>query len=165
MDDLANGPTLIGHRGQRPILSRLRAILERWRTRRDRRVDVGRRPSVEDLALYISAWSTDLGEALNVQRVVVGGVVDGSCRVHWSGLDSRILWVLDDGRGLIQAAVPSWFPEEIALRWAGGKLVVAAGRVVDEHIVAIDRVWTLDEAMEMGPGRFAEAVAASAVYP
>jgi hypothetical protein len=115
---------------------------------------------VQDLTPYIDAWSTDIDEGVVDQRVVVGGMVDTAHRVIWAGSDSRCLWVLDDGRGLIQAAVPPTIPEDIALRWAEGTLVVALGTVVAEQVVAIERVWTLLEATQMGPDRFADLVTA-----
>ena len=163
MHDLSNRHSLIGRLMPHPLVDRLRAMGHRWRTRRDPWVDARPRRTVEDLAPYICAWSTDIVEELAEIRVVVGGVVDGAHRVSWSGLDSRVLWVLDDGRGLIQAAVPSSVSEDIALRWAESTLVVALGTVIAEQVVALDRVWTLTEVTEMGPSRFAAQVVAGGV--
>ena len=145
--------------------SRVAAWWARWRRPSGHRQDVPGRGSLPDLGPFVCAYSTDLAEPLDGQRVTVGGRVAGAVSAVLSGVGQRVLWSVDDGHGHFHIVVPVGFPSGVALGWAVGKDVIAIGRVASPNLLA-DRVWTVEEVQSMGPGAFAQLIAAgSPVVP
>ena len=62
MDGMTNRHSLFERCRRYPVVDHLRAIVDRWRTRRDPWVDVRRRFTPEEIAPYTSEWSTDLAD-------------------------------------------------------------------------------------------------------
>jgi len=139
--------------------SRVAAWWARWRRPSGHRQDVLGRGSFPDLGPFVCAYSTDLAEPLDGQRVTVGGRVAGAVSAVLSGVGQRVLWSVDDGHGHFHMVVPVGFPSGVALGWAVGKDVIAIGRVASPDLLA-ERVWTLDEVRAMGPRAFAQLIAA-----
>ena len=143
----------------RAIGSHVAAWWARRRRRPGHRQGVLHRALSPDLGRYVTATSADLDELLDRRRVVVGGRVDTAFSAVLTGVGPRVLWLVDDGLGVRYVAVPVEFPTNVALGWAQGQDVIALGRVVGGTLVA-DRVWTLHEVQRMGPGAFAQLIAA-----
>jgi len=115
-----------------------------------------------ELAQYVGAYSGDLGEELDQQRVVVGGVVAESRRVITKAKATMAVVTLEDLQGTIEVIVFPKVLEQTAGSWTDDAILLVAGRVDhkgEETVLLADAVWSWDDAQALGPARFAEAVA------
>ncbi len=111
---------------------------------------------------YVNAYSGDLGEELDQQRVVVGGVVTEVRRVITKARATMAVTRLEDLQGTIEVIVFPKVLEHTAPTWTEDAILLVAGRVDhkgDETVLLADAVWTWEEATALGQQRFAEAVA------
>lgn len=116
-----------------------------------------------EMSQYTNATSGDIGEPLDQQRVVVGGMSVAIRRVITRNKESMAVVTLEDLQGSVDVVVfPRTFTE-VAPKLTDDAVLIFAGRVDhkgDETVVLCDAVWTWDEATEKGRDRFAQEVAA-----
>ncbi len=118
-----------------------------------------------EMGRYVNAWTGDIGEGLDQQRVVVGGMAVGIRRVITRNRESMAVVTLEDPQGSVDVVV---FPRTYADAGVAAKLtddavLLVAGRVDhkgDETVVLADTVWTWEEASGMGEEAFALSAAA-----
>ena len=115
----------------------------------------------QQLDRYVTAYSGDLGEEMDQQRVVVGGVVTGVRRVITKSKATMGVATLEDLQGTIEVIVfPKTFEATVAT-WQEDAILLVAGRVDhkgDGSVVLADSVWTWEEAAGLGEGAFARQV-------
>ena len=112
---------------------------------------------------YVNAYSGDLGEELDQQRVVIGGVVTEVRPVITKSRSTMAVARLEDLQGTIEVIVFPKVLEQTAPTWAADAILLVAGRVDhkgEETVLLADAVWTWEEATALGPDAFAVAVAA-----
>jgi DNA polymerase-3 subunit alpha len=115
------------------------------------------------LARFVTAYSSELGEELDQQRVVVGGVVTAVRRVITKARATMGVATIEDLQGAIQVIVFPKVLETTAPLWEEDGIVLVAGRVDhkgDETVLLADSVWAWEEAVAGGEEAFAQAVAA-----
>ncbi|MEP7159022.1 MAG: OB-fold nucleic acid binding domain-containing protein, partial [Chloroflexota bacterium] len=111
---------------------------------------------------YVNAYSGEMGEELDQQRVCVGGVVTGTRRVITKSRSTMGVATLEDLQGTMEVIV---FPKVFELTeqtWAEDAILLVAGRVDhkgDETVLLADAVWTWEEATAMGSVAFARELA------
>ena len=116
-----------------------------------------------EMSRYVNAWSGDIGEPLDQERVAVGGMAVGIRRVITRNRDTMAVVTLEDLQGSVDVVV---FPRTYAETedvWREDTVFMVAGRVDhkgDETVVLADTVWTWEAAQALGPDGFAAAVAA-----
>ena len=116
-----------------------------------------------EMARYVDAWSADVAEPLDQQRVVVGGMAVGIRRVITRNRESMAVVTLEDLQGSVDVVVFPRTYAETGDTWREDAVLLVAGRVDhkgDETVVLADSVWSWDEALALGPEAFAQAVAA-----
>ncbi len=116
-----------------------------------------------EMGRYVDAWSADVGEPLDQQRVVVGGMAVGIRRVITRNRESMAVVTLEDLQGTVDVVVFPRTYAETGDTWREDTVLLVAGRVDhkgDETVVLADTVWTWDAAVLLGPEAFARAVAA-----
>jgi len=112
---------------------------------------------------YVNTYSGDLGEELDQQRIVVGGVVTGIRRVLTKARNTMAVATLEDLQGSVEVVVFPKVFEETGSAWVEDGIVLVAGRVDhkgDETVLLADSVWTWDQATALGPDGFAAALSA-----
>jgi DNA polymerase-3 subunit alpha len=117
----------------------------------------------EEIGRYVNAYSGDLGEELDQQRVVVGGVVTEVRRVITKARATMGVATLEDLQGSLEVIVFPKVLEVTAPLWEEDAILIVAGRVDhkgEESVLLADAVWTWEDASRMGPDAFARAVAA-----
>ena len=111
---------------------------------------------------YVTAYSGDLGEELDQQRVVVGGIITGVRTVVTKARATMAVATLEDLQGSLEVVVfPKTF-EETSGAWRPDAILLVAGRVDhkgDETVLLADAVWDWDAALAMGETAFGQAVA------
>jgi DNA polymerase-3 subunit alpha len=116
-----------------------------------------------EMARYVDAWSGDVGEPLDQQRVVVGGMVVSIRRVITRNRESMAVVTLEDLQGTVDVVVfPRTYAETERL-WREDAVLLVSGRVDhkgDETVVLADSVWTWEDAAAMAADAFARQVAA-----
>jgi hypothetical protein len=111
---------------------------------------------------YVNAYSGEMGEELDQQRVVIGGVVTEVRRVITKARATMGVATLEDLQGTIEVIV---FPKVFELTeqtWAEDSILLVAGRVDhkgDETVLLADSVWTWEQATALGPQAFGREVA------
>jgi hypothetical protein len=116
-----------------------------------------------EMADYVDAWSAEVGEGLDQQRIVVGGMVVGVRRVITRNRESMAVATLEDLQGTVDVVVFPRVYAETGPTWAEDAVLLVAGRVDDkgdETVVLADSVWTWEAASDLGVERFRAAVAA-----
>ncbi len=112
----------------------------------------------------MTAYSGDLGEELDQQRVVIGGVVAGVRRVITKAKATMGVATVEDLQGTIEVIVfPRTF-ETTASTWQEDSILLVAGRVDhkgDGSVILADSVWTWEEATALGAEGFASQVQAA----
>jgi DNA polymerase-3 subunit alpha len=111
---------------------------------------------------YVNAYSGDMGEELDQQRVVVGGIVTEMRRVITKAKATMGVATLEDLQGTIEVIVFPKVLEQTAPTWSEDAIVLVAGRVDhkgEETVLLADAVWTWEDASALGPSSFAQAVA------
>ena len=111
---------------------------------------------------FVDTHSSDLGEELDQQRVVVGGIVTAIRRVITKARATMAVATLEDLQGTIEVIVFPKVLEQTEATWAEDAILLVAGRVDhkgDETVLLADTVWTWEDAQAMGAGSFASEVA------
>jgi DNA polymerase-3 subunit alpha len=117
-----------------------------------------------EMGHYVNAWSGDIGEPLDQQRVVVGGMVVAIRRVITRNRESMAVATLEDLQGTVDVVVFPRTYAETGPVWREDAVLLVAGRVDhkgDETVVLADTVWTWEDAVASGPEGFAQVVAAT----
>jgi DNA polymerase-3 subunit alpha len=115
-----------------------------------------------EIGTYVNAYSGDLGEELDQQRIVVGGVVTGVRRVLTKAKATMAVATLEDLQGSLEVVVFPKVFEETGPTWVDDAILLVAGRVDhkgDETVLLADSVWTWEAAADLGPEVFARQVA------
>ena len=116
-----------------------------------------------EMGRYVNAWSTDMTEELDQQRIVLGGVITGLRRVITKSKATMGVATLEDLQGSTEVVIfPKTF-EETAGVWQDDAIVLVAGRVDhkgEETVLLADTVWTWEQVQALGPDGFGPAVAA-----
>jgi DNA polymerase-3 subunit alpha len=113
---------------------------------------------------YVTAYASDLGEELDQQRVVLGGVITAVRRVVTKSKSTMAVATLEDLQGTLEVVVFPKVLEQTATSWTEDAIVLVAGRVDhkgDETVLLADAVWSWDQVAALGPDRFRETVAAT----
>ena len=116
-----------------------------------------------EMGQYVSAWSGDVSEPLDQQRVVVGGMAVGIRRVITRNRESMAVVTLEDLQGSVDVVVFPRTYAEVGPKLTDDGVLLVAGRVDhkgDETVVLADTLWTWDEATVKGPQVFGQEVAA-----
>src|SRR3970282_153751 len=116
----------------------------------------------EQIGRYVTAYSGDLGEELDQQRVVVGGVVTGMRSVITKAKATMGVATLEDLQGSLEVIVFPKILEATAPTWRADAIVLGAGRVDhngDRAGLLADALWDWDDAQAMGEVAFARAAA------
>ncbi|HTS14591.1 MAG TPA: DNA polymerase III subunit alpha, partial [Candidatus Sulfotelmatobacter sp.] len=117
----------------------------------------------EPLGRFVTAYSGELGEELDQQRVVLGGIVTGMRTVITKSKSTMGVAMLEDLQGSLEVVVFPKVLEQTGPSWRPEAIILVAGRVdhKGESVVLLaDAVWDWDEAMAMGPDAFERLVAA-----
>ena len=115
----------------------------------------------EQLGRYVTAYSGELGEELDQQRVVVGGVVTGMRRVITKSKSTMGVATLEDLQGTLEVVVFPRSFEATASTWQDDAILLVAGRVDhkgDGSVLLADSVWTWEDALAQGEEAFARQV-------
>jgi DNA polymerase-3 subunit alpha len=116
----------------------------------------------EQIGRFVTAYSGELGEELDQQRVVIGGVVTGMRSVITKARATMGVATLEDLQGSLEVIVFPKVLEATAPTWRADSIVLVAGRVDhkgDASVLLADAVWDWDAAQAMGEMAFASAVA------
>ncbi len=111
---------------------------------------------------YVNAYSGDLGEELDQQRIVVGGIVTGSRRVITKAKATMAVVTLEDLQGSMDIVVFPKVFEETGPTWVDEAVLLVAGRVDhkgEETVLLAETVWTWEAASALGVDAFGRAVA------
>ncbi len=114
------------------------------------------------IGLFVTAYSGDLkDEALDGQRVVLGGIVTGIRIVLTKAKSTMAVVTIEDLQGTIEVvAFPRTYEQTMGV-WRDGAILLVAGRVDhrgEEVSVLADSVWDWDTVAEAGPDAFAREV-------
>ncbi|MFN8621808.1 MAG: DNA polymerase III subunit alpha [Chloroflexota bacterium] len=115
-----------------------------------------------EMGRYANAYSGDMGEELDQQRIVIGGVVTGLRKVVTKSKSTMAVATIEDLQGSLEVVVFPKTYEETAATWVEDAVLLVAGRVDhkgEETVLLADAVWGWDEVAAMGPEMFARAVA------
>ncbi len=116
-----------------------------------------------EIGRYCSAFSGDLGEELDQQRITIGGVVTAVRTVVTKAKATMAVATVEDLQGSLEVVVFPKTYEDTASSWTEDAVVLVAGRVDhkgEETVLLADAVWSWEDAVAMGPDAFARAVAA-----
>jgi hypothetical protein len=117
-----------------------------------------------EMGRYVNAWSGDVGEPLDQQRVVVGGMVVAVRRVITRNRESMAVATIEDLQGTVDVVVFPRTYAETGQVWREDAVLLVAGRVDhkgEETVVLADTVWTWEDAVARGPEAFGHEVAAA----
>ncbi|HSO30093.1 MAG TPA: OB-fold nucleic acid binding domain-containing protein, partial [Candidatus Sulfomarinibacteraceae bacterium] len=118
----------------------------------------------EQVGRFVNAYSGDLkDEALDGQRVVVGGIVTGLRTVVTKRQESMAIATIEDLQGSIEVVVFPRLYETTRATWRDGAILLVAGRVDhkgEEVSLLADLAADWDDAVLRGPEVFAREVAA-----
>ena len=112
---------------------------------------------------FVNAYSGEMGEELDQQRVCVGGVVTGVRRVITKARATMGVATLEDLQGTMEVIVFPKVFEQTEQTWAEDAILLVAGRVDhkgEETVLLAEAVWTWEEASAMGAPEFARRVGA-----
>ncbi len=118
----------------------------------------------EALGRFVTAYSGELGEEQDQQRVVVGGLVTAMRTVVTKAKATMGVVTVEDLQGSVEVVVFPKVLEQTAAMWRTEATVLVAGRVDhkgESAVLLADGVWDWDEALAMGEATFARLVAAS----
>ncbi|HSW42358.1 MAG TPA: OB-fold nucleic acid binding domain-containing protein, partial [Patescibacteria group bacterium] len=117
----------------------------------------------ERIGKFITAWSGELkDEALDGQRVVVGGVVTGVRTVVTKTRSTMAVATLEDLQGSVEVVIFPKLHEQTGPTWREGAILLVAGRVDhrgEEVSLLADLVRDFDIAASGGAEAFAAEVA------
>ena len=106
---------------------------------------------------YVTAYSGELGEELDQQRICVGGVVTEVRKVITKSRATMGVATLEDLQGTIEVIVFPKVYEQTEPTWVEDAILLVAGRVDhkgEETVLLADAVWTWEEAQQMGSSEF-----------
>ncbi len=106
---------------------------------------------------YVTAYSGELGEELDQQRICVGGVVTGMRKVVTKSRATMGVATLEDLQGTIEVVVFPKVYDQTEPTWAEDAILLVAGRVDhkgEETVLLADAVWTWEDALAMGSSEF-----------
>jgi DNA polymerase-3 subunit alpha len=112
---------------------------------------------------FVNAYSGEMGEELDQQRVCVGGVVTEVRRVITKARATMGVATLEDLQGTMEVIVFPKVFEQTEPTWAEDAILLVAGRVDhkgDETVLLAEQVWTWEEASAMGSAEFARRLGA-----
>ncbi|HEX5450956.1 MAG TPA: DNA polymerase III subunit alpha, partial [Candidatus Limnocylindrales bacterium] len=112
---------------------------------------------------FVTAYAGDLGEELDGQRVVVGGVITGWRTVITKARATMGVATIEDLQGSLEVIVFPKILEQTSAAWQPEQIVLVGGRVDhkgDGVVLLADGVWDWDDAQAMGAEAFGRAVAA-----
>jgi hypothetical protein len=119
----------------------------------------------EAIGPFVTAYSGDLrDEALDQQRVVVGGIVTGMRTVITKARATMAIVTVEDLQGTIEVVVFPRLFEGTRATWTEGRVLLVSGRVDhkgEEAPLLADFALDWDEASARGPDAFARDVAAA----
>jgi OB-fold nucleic acid binding domain len=119
----------------------------------------------EHVGRFVNVYSGDLrDEALDGQRVVVGGIVTGLRTVITKRQEPMAIATIEDLQGSIEVVVFPRMYETSRPTWRDGAILLVAGRVDhkgEEVSLLADLVADWDDAAARGPEAFAREVSAS----
>jgi DNA polymerase-3 subunit alpha len=118
----------------------------------------------EPIGRLVTAYSGELGEELDQQRVVVAGIVTEVRRVITKAKQTMGVAMLEDLQGSLEVIVFPKVLETTAPLWQEDSILLVAGRVDhkgDGSVLLADAVWTWEDATAMGDEAFTRAVADS----
>jgi DNA polymerase-3 subunit alpha len=116
-----------------------------------------------EMAAYVNVSTGDIGEGLDQQRIVAGGMVVGLRRVVTRNRETMAVATLEDLQGSVDVVVFPRVYAETGPTWVEDAVLLVSGRVDhkgDETVILADTVWTWDQALGLGPERFRDAVEA-----
>jgi len=116
-----------------------------------------------EMGQYVNAWSADVAEPLDQQRVVVGGMAVGIRRVITRNKESMAVVTLEDLQGSVDVVVFPRTYTDVSPKLTDDAVLLIVGRVDhkgDETVILADAVWTWEEATDKGVERFTQEVAA-----
>ncbi len=111
---------------------------------------------------YVTAYSGELGEELDQQRICVGGVVTEVRRVITKARATMGVATLEDLQGTMEVIVFPKVFEQTESTWAEDAILLVAGRVDhkgEETVLLADAVWTWEDAQALGSPEFGRALA------
>ncbi len=106
---------------------------------------------------YVTAYSGELGEELDQQRICIGGVVTDIRKVVTKARATMGVVTLEDLQGTIEVIVFPKVYEQTEPTWSEDSILLVAGRVDhkgDATVLLADAVWTWEEAQQMGSAEF-----------
>jgi len=115
-----------------------------------------------EMGRFVTAYSGDLGEELDQQRIVVGGIVTETRRVITKARTTMGVVTLEDLQGSVSVIVFPKVLEQTEGTWSEDAILLVAGRVDhkgDETVLLADTVWTWEDASALGADAFARAAA------
>ncbi|OGN87762.1 MAG: DNA polymerase III subunit alpha [Chloroflexi bacterium GWC2_73_18] len=118
----------------------------------------------DELSAYVTAYSGELGEELDQQRIVVGGIVTEMRRVITKARQTMGVATVEDLQGTIEVIVFPKVLEETGPAWVEESIVLVSGRVDhkgDGVVLLAESVVAWEDASALGPEAFAAQVAAS----
>src|SRR3954454_7738333 len=107
---------------------------------------------------YVTAYSGELGEELDQQRICVGGVVTAVRKVVTKARATMGVATVEDLQGTMEVVIFPKVYEQTEPTWADDAILLVAGRVDhkgEETVLLADAVWTWEDAQEMGSAEFA----------
>ncbi|HUR16218.1 MAG TPA: DNA polymerase III subunit alpha, partial [Candidatus Limnocylindrales bacterium] len=111
---------------------------------------------------YVNAYSGEMGEELDQQRVVICGVVTEIRKVITKARATMGVATLEDLQGTVEVIVFPKVYEQTESTWAEDAILLVAGRVDhkgEETVLLADAVWTWEQASAMGAAAFSAEVA------
>ncbi|HUP83505.1 MAG TPA: DNA polymerase III subunit alpha, partial [Candidatus Limnocylindria bacterium] len=112
---------------------------------------------------FVNAYSGEMGEELDQQRVTIGGVVTELRRVITKARATMGVATLEDLQGTMEVIIFPKVFEQTEATWAEDAILLVAGRVDhkgEETVLLAEAVWTWEEASAMGAPEFARRVGA-----
>ena len=107
---------------------------------------------------YVTAYSGELGEELDQQRICIGGVVTDIRKVITKARATMGVATIEDLQGTVEVIIFPKVYEQTAATWAEDAILLVAGRVDhkgEETVLLADTVWTWEDATAMGAAEFA----------
>ncbi len=110
-----------------------------------------------EIGEYVTAYSGEMGEELDQQRICVAGVVTEIRRVITKARATMGVATVEDLQGTIEVIVFPKVFEQTEQTWQEDAILLVAGRVDhkgEETVLLADAVWTWEDASAMGSVAF-----------
>ncbi len=112
-----------------------------------------------EISDYVTAYSGEMGEELDQQRICIGGVVTEMRKVITKARATMGVATLEDLQGTLEVIVFPKVYEQTGPTWAEDAILLVSGRVDhkgDETVLLADAVWTWEQASAMGSVEFSQ---------